>query len=195
VRYDERVGYFELGRGRKVRTLTVNSVKSFAQTLKMMALSQEMIQEQTVARDVLREEYYGLKDRIARGFEMIKDEEDYDRKKYLREFMVKIVDEKNRVGSTLGAVNEILSKYWDHWKNLKDECKEIVGNDRSLWVHFFDIEDKDAWYQDYINSDNWFDGDTDEVEEVPPPILVQNDYLALSREKWHVTSTNRLLSI
>ncbi len=56
VRYDERVGYFELGRGRKVRTLTVNSVKTFAQTLKMMALSREMIQEQTQASK--REVYY-----------------------------------------------------------------------------------------------------------------------------------------
>jgi len=56
VRYDERVGYFELGRGRKVRTLTVNTVKSFAQTLKMMALSREMIQAETFATK--REAYY-----------------------------------------------------------------------------------------------------------------------------------------
>ena len=56
VRYDERVGYFELGRGRKVRTLTVNSVKTFAQTLKMMAFSREMIQEVTHATK--REVYY-----------------------------------------------------------------------------------------------------------------------------------------
>ncbi|MBN2491036.1 MAG: DNA topoisomerase IV subunit A [Planctomycetes bacterium] len=56
VRYDERVGYFELGRGRKSRTLTVNTVKSFAQTLKMMALSREMITTSTFATK--REAYY-----------------------------------------------------------------------------------------------------------------------------------------
>jgi len=56
VRYDQRVGYFELGRGRKLRTLTVNTVKSFAQTLKMMALSKEMIEAATFATK--REAYY-----------------------------------------------------------------------------------------------------------------------------------------
>ncbi len=56
VRYDERVGYFELGRGRKIRTLTVNSVKTFAQTLKMMALSKELIEEDDSATK--REAYY-----------------------------------------------------------------------------------------------------------------------------------------
>ena len=54
VRYDERVGYFELGRGRTQRTLTVSTVKTFAQTLKMMAFSREMIKQDTQAtkRDV-----------------------------------------------------------------------------------------------------------------------------------------------
>ena len=56
VRYDERVGYFELGRGRKHRTLTYNTVKSFAQTLKMMALSRETILENTHVTK--REAYY-----------------------------------------------------------------------------------------------------------------------------------------
>lgn len=56
VRYDERVGYFELGRGRKLRTLTVNTVKSFAQTLKLMALSKELIDQDTFATK--REAYY-----------------------------------------------------------------------------------------------------------------------------------------
>ncbi len=44
VRYDRRVGHFQLGRSRKERTLTVNTVKSFAQTLKLMAFSKEMVQ-------------------------------------------------------------------------------------------------------------------------------------------------------
>ena len=43
VTYDRRVGHFKLGRARKERTLTVNTVKNFAQTLKLMALSKEMV--------------------------------------------------------------------------------------------------------------------------------------------------------
>ena len=39
VSYSEKKGYLEIGRQRKVRTLTVNTVKTFAQTLRMMSLS------------------------------------------------------------------------------------------------------------------------------------------------------------
>jgi len=56
VRYDERKGYFELGRTRKNRTLTVNTVRTFAQTLRMMGLSKEMVEAETFATK--REAYY-----------------------------------------------------------------------------------------------------------------------------------------
>ena len=44
VRYDAKVGYFELGKGRKARALSVNTVKSFAQTLRLMSISKEMVE-------------------------------------------------------------------------------------------------------------------------------------------------------
>ena len=56
VRYDPRAGYFELKRGTKERTLTVGTVKTFAQTLKMMALSKELIEADDIATK--REAYY-----------------------------------------------------------------------------------------------------------------------------------------
>jgi DNA topoisomerase-6 subunit A len=56
VTYDKKIGHFKLGRGRKERTLTVNTVKSFAQTLKLMALSKEMVLEDDFATK--REAYY-----------------------------------------------------------------------------------------------------------------------------------------
>jgi DNA topoisomerase-6 subunit A len=56
VRYDPKVGYLEIGKQRKVRTLTVNTVKSFAQTLRMMGISKEMIEQDTFATK--REAYY-----------------------------------------------------------------------------------------------------------------------------------------
>ena len=56
VTYKPSVGYFQLGRGRKIRTLTVGTVKTFAQTLKMMSLSKELILADDMATK--REAYY-----------------------------------------------------------------------------------------------------------------------------------------
>lgn len=59
VRYDRSKGFFELGRARKVRTLTVNTVKTFAQSLKMMALSKYMVETDDFATK--RDAYYQSK--------------------------------------------------------------------------------------------------------------------------------------
>jgi DNA topoisomerase VI subunit A len=59
VKYKEKVGFFELGKQKKIRTLTVNTVKTFAQSLKMMSLSKEMIVEDTFATK--RDAYYQSK--------------------------------------------------------------------------------------------------------------------------------------
>jgi DNA topoisomerase VI subunit A len=56
VKYGVQNGFFELKDGMKERTLTVNTVKSFAQTLKMMALSKELILGNDMATK--REAYY-----------------------------------------------------------------------------------------------------------------------------------------
>ncbi len=56
VKYDQKVGYFEIGRSKAVRTLTVNTAKSFAQTLRMMALSKEHVTKDREATK--REAYY-----------------------------------------------------------------------------------------------------------------------------------------
>lgn len=55
AKYD-RKGGFVMGRGRIERTLSVNTVKTFAQTLKLMALSKEMVMEDDFATK--REAYY-----------------------------------------------------------------------------------------------------------------------------------------
>jgi DNA topoisomerase-6 subunit A len=56
VKYDPKVGYFQLGRGRKSRALSVNTVKSFAQTLRLMSISKEMVENNDFATK--REAYY-----------------------------------------------------------------------------------------------------------------------------------------
>ncbi|MDP7141618.1 MAG: DNA topoisomerase IV subunit A [Candidatus Woesearchaeota archaeon] len=56
VKYEENDGYFELLGKMKNRTLTASTVKTFAQTLRMMALSKQLIGEEDIATK--REAYY-----------------------------------------------------------------------------------------------------------------------------------------
>jgi DNA topoisomerase-6 subunit A len=59
VTYDLRKGYFEIGKDKSSRTLTVNTAKTFAQSLKMMALSKELVQTNDFATK--RDAYYQSK--------------------------------------------------------------------------------------------------------------------------------------
>jgi DNA topoisomerase-6 subunit A len=59
VKYAENKGYFEIGKQKKVRTLTVNTVKSFAQTLRMMGLSKQLVETNDFATK--RDAYYQSK--------------------------------------------------------------------------------------------------------------------------------------
>ena len=59
VSYSRKRGYFEIGRQKKVRTLTVNTVKGFAQTLRMMGLSKELVEGNDFATK--RDAYYQSK--------------------------------------------------------------------------------------------------------------------------------------
>jgi DNA topoisomerase-6 subunit A len=59
VRFDPRAGFFEMGRKTKERTLAVSTVKTFAQSLKMIALSKELIETDDMATK--REAYYVAK--------------------------------------------------------------------------------------------------------------------------------------
>ncbi len=56
VKYSVQRGYFEMKGKSKERTLTVNTVKTFAQTLRMMALSKELVEQDDIATK--REAYY-----------------------------------------------------------------------------------------------------------------------------------------
>jgi len=56
VSYDADRGYLELGDATKTRTLTVNTVRSFAQTLRLMAASRQMVESDDFATK--REAYY-----------------------------------------------------------------------------------------------------------------------------------------
>lgn len=59
VSYSEKKGYFEIGKQVKTRTLSVNTVKGFAQTLRLMGLSKDLILENDFATK--RDAYYQSK--------------------------------------------------------------------------------------------------------------------------------------
>ena len=67
VTYSQQRGFFEIGRAKKVRTLTVNTVKSFAQTLRMMGLSKELVETNDFATK--RDAYYQSKNWEAAKFD------------------------------------------------------------------------------------------------------------------------------
>jgi DNA topoisomerase-6 subunit A len=67
VVYSENKGYFEIGRQKKVRTLTVNTVKAFAQTLRMMSLSKQLVETHDFATK--RDAYYQSKNWAAAMFQ------------------------------------------------------------------------------------------------------------------------------
>lgn len=66
VKYQAKVGYFEMLGKNKLRTLTVATVKTFAQALKMMSLSKELIDNNDMATK--REAYYISKNWGKAGF-------------------------------------------------------------------------------------------------------------------------------
>jgi len=66
VKYQAKTGYFEMLGKQKQRTLTVGTVKTFAQTLKMMSLAKELIDANDMATK--REAYYISKNWGRAGF-------------------------------------------------------------------------------------------------------------------------------
>src|SRR3989344_3209408 len=56
VKYDPKAGYFELLGKMKARTLTASSVKTFAQMLRMLSLSKDLVGTNDIATK--REAYY-----------------------------------------------------------------------------------------------------------------------------------------
>jgi DNA topoisomerase-6 subunit A len=67
VTYSTKRGYFEIGKQKKTRTLTVNTVKSFAQTLRMMGLSKDLVETNDFATK--RDAYYQSKNWEAAKFD------------------------------------------------------------------------------------------------------------------------------
>jgi DNA topoisomerase-6 subunit A len=62
VRFDAEAGMFKIGRKSKERTLAVGTVKTFAQSLKLIVLAKRLIETDDIATK--REAYY-----VAKGWD------------------------------------------------------------------------------------------------------------------------------
>ncbi len=67
VRYSAKSGYFEIGSDKSVRSLSVTTAKTFAQTLKMMSLSKQLVETSDFATK--RDAYYQSKNWQDAGFD------------------------------------------------------------------------------------------------------------------------------
>lgn len=96
VQYDTQKGYFELGQAYKSRTLSANTVRAFAQTLRLMATARTMVENDDFATK--REAYYVSKNWGECRFES-QDESDA------------IMDDIEALASTHGLLREQLRFY------------------------------------------------------------------------------------
>ena len=132
VKYDEKLGYFELIGKKKSRTLTVSSVKTFAQTLRMMALSKELVEKDDIATK--REAYYVSKNWGEARFTNQPDSDTVmdDIEAMLmvnREQMGFIPEEK---GGDIAGQLVVVDKDADTGKELKIDCTKMGSGAYSI---------------------------------------------------------------
>ena len=132
VRYLEKEGYFEIRGKKKERTLTVNTVKSFAQTLRMMALSKSLVETDDIATK--REAYYVSKNwGDARFLEQAESDTVMDDVEALfevnREQMGFVPEEKG--GDVSGAL-VVVDKDPDTGKTLRIDCTKFGSGAYSI---------------------------------------------------------------
>ena len=132
VSYKINKGYFEIKGLTKVRTLTVNTVKTFAQTLRMMAFSKELIKNDDIATK--REAYY-----VSKNWEDAKFNEQPESDTVMDDieamFMVNreqlgfIPEEK---GGDVAGQLIVIDKDTDTGKELKIDCTKFGSGAYSI---------------------------------------------------------------
>jgi len=125
VKYDPNVGYFELTNELKTRTLTVNTVKTFAQTLKMLSLSKSLIETEDIATK--REAYYVSKNWGEARFheqpesDMIMD--DIEAMLYVNREQLGFIPEEK--GGDVSGKLVVIDKDPDSGKEIKIDCTKM----------------------------------------------------------------------
>ncbi len=139
VRYRPGVGYFELKGRKKERTLTVGTVKTFAQTLRMMAFSKDLVEIDDIATK--REAYYVSKNwGPARFNEQPESDTVIDDVEALfqvnREQLGFIPEEK---GGDVAGKLVVVDKDRDTGKKLKIDCTKFGSGAYSIPISVEDL--------------------------------------------------------
>jgi DNA topoisomerase-6 subunit A len=140
VRYLEKEGYFEIRGMKKERTLTVNTVKTFAQTLRMMALSKTLVETDDMATK--REAYYVSKNwDDARFLEQTESDTVMDDVEALfevnREQLGFIPEEK---GGDVAGTLVVVDKDPDTGKAIRIDCTKFGSGAYSIPISVEDLK-------------------------------------------------------
>ncbi len=132
VKYDPKKGFFEMKGRKKERTLTVGTVKTFAQTLRMMSLSKELVEQDDIATK--REAYYVSKNwEDARFLEQVESDAVMDDVEALfevnREQLGFVPEEKG--GEVAGRLF-IMDKDPESGKKLRIDCTKFGSGAYSI---------------------------------------------------------------
>lgn len=125
IKYDPNEGYFEIIGKTKLRTLTASTIKTFAQTLKMMALSKDLIEKDDIATK--REAYYVSKNW---GEAMFKEQpesdtvmDDFEAMMELNREQIGFIPEEK--GGDVAGELTVIDKDPDTGKEVKIECTKF----------------------------------------------------------------------
>ena len=139
VSYDGRKGCFELKGNVKERNFTVNTVKTFAQTMKMMALSKELIEMDDMATK--REAYY-----ISKNWEdaAFKEQPESDTVMEDIEAMFGVIREKLKFipeekGGEIAGRLEVIDRDLEG-KRLKIDCTKFGSGSYSIPIDVEHLE-------------------------------------------------------
>ncbi len=132
VKYDPKDGFFDLVGKEKIRTLTASSVKSFAQTLRMMALSKELVKTDDIATK--REAYYVSKNWGAARFH---DQPESDTVMDDIEAMLRVNREQigfipEEKGGEIAGELIVIDKDPDSGKEVKIDCTKMGSGAYSI---------------------------------------------------------------
>ena len=140
VRYKPNLGFFEITGKKKERTLTVGTVKTFAQTLRLMALSKSLIESDDIASK--REAYYISKNWAEAAF---KEQPESDTVMDDIEAMLGVNREQlgfipEEKGGDVAGKLVVIDKDWDTGKQLKIDCTKFGSGAYSIPIQVEHLE-------------------------------------------------------
>jgi DNA topoisomerase-6 subunit A len=132
VSYDPKKGYFELRNKKKTRTLTVNTIKSFAQTLRMMAESKQLIEKDDIATK--REIYY-----ISKNWGDAKFDEQYESDAVMDDIEAMLMVNREQIGfipeekgGEVAGELTVIDKDPNTGKQIKIDCTKFGSGAYSI---------------------------------------------------------------